>query len=138
MRRILSNFVILVFAVLIPAYAALPQQAAAAPATEAKVGLGVEKMELTGAADSFKVAPDTRIYGWARVKDVAPGSNVSIVFSKGDKEVYKREVTIPSVPYRINAYRTFRAGDAGDWRLSITGPDGKEIASAPFKVEISK
>ncbi len=138
MRRILLNFAVLAVAGLIPAYAAAQQQAAATPATEAKVGLGVEKMEITGAADSFKVAPDTRIYGWARVKGVEPGSNVSLVFTKGDKEVYKKEVTVPSVPYRINAYRTFRAGDAGDWRLSVTGPDGKELASAPFKVEISK
>ncbi len=112
--------------------------AAAASDTEAKVGLGIEKLDLTGASDTFKVAPDTRIYGWARVKGVEPGSNVSLVFNKGDKEIYKKEVAIPSVPYRINAYRTFRSGDSGDWKLSIVGPDGKELASTAFKVEVSQ
>ena len=118
-----------------PAYA---QAAPAASETEAKVGLGIEKLDLTGASDSFKIAPDTRIYGWARVRGVEPGSNVSLVFNKGDKEVYKKEVAIPSVPYRINAYRTFRSGDSGDWKVSIIGPDGKELASTAFKVEVTQ
>lgn len=114
------------------------QQQAAAAATELKAGLGIEKMELTEAADSFKVAPDTKIYAWARVRGVAPGSSVTLAFKKGDKEVYRKEVTIPSVPYRINAYRTFRAGDAGDWKIILSGVEGKELASASIKVEITK
>ncbi len=116
------------------------QQAASTPAssTEVKAGLGLDKMELTGASETFEIAPDTRIYGWARVKGVAAGSNVAIAFKKGDKEVYREEVSIPSVPYRINAYRTFRSGDAGDWKLVIAGADGKELASTAFKVEITK
>ena len=116
------------------------QQAAAAPAsaTEVKVGLGIENLDVTGASDSFNIAPDTKVYGWARVRDVAADSAVSIIFKKGDKEVYKKEVTIPSVPYRINAYRTFRSWDAGEWTLSIVGPGAKELASTTFKVEITK
>ncbi len=116
----------------------MPVGAAAAPATEVKVGLGIEKLDVTGPSDTFKIAPDTKIYGWARVTDVAPNSSVSIVFKKGDKEVYKKDVSIPSVPYRINAYRTFRSADSGDWILSIVGPDAKELASTTFKVEITK
>jgi hypothetical protein len=109
-----------------------------ASTTELKAGLGIENMDLTGAADSFKVAPDTKIYAWARVKDVAAGSSVSLAFKKGDKEVYRKEITIPSVPYRIDAYRTFRSGDAGDWKIILAGADGKELASTDFKVEIAK
>ena len=115
-------------------------QAATAPAAsmEVKTGLGIEKMELTGASDSFKIAPETKIYAWTRVKDVAAGSNVAIAFVKGDKEVFKKEIPVPSVPYRVNAYRTFRAADAGDWKVVVAGADGKELASSSFKVEISK
>ncbi len=142
MRRNLMTFAVLFLACIVSVQflvAAEPQaKTAPASATEVKVGLGIENLDVTGASDSFKVAPDTKIYGWARVKDVAAGSNVSIVFMKGDKEVYKKEVSIPSVPYRINAYRTFRSTDAGDWKLSIVGPDAKEVASATFKVEITK
>jgi hypothetical protein len=123
------------FLVSVPAAA---QQQAAASETELKAGLGIEKMELTEAADSFKVAPDTKIYAWARVRGVAPGSSVALAFSKGDKEIYRKEITIPSVPYRINAYRTFRSGDAGDWKITLSGADGKEIASTNIKVEITK
>ncbi len=136
MRTTFMFLVMLTIACMISTQAA--PSAAQASATEVKVGLGIDKLDVTEAADSFKVAPDTKIYGWARVRDVAAGSNVSIVFSKGDKEVYRKEVSIPSVPYRINAYRTFRSGDAGDWKLSIAGPDAKEIASMTFKVEITK
>jgi len=121
----------------VPGFAQAAPQAATS-ATELKAGLGIEKMEVTGAADSFKVAPDTKIYAWARVNGVAAGSSVKLAFKKGDKEVYGKEVTIPSVPYRINAYRTFRAADAGDWKIVLTGADDKEIASMDIKVEITK
>ncbi len=136
MRTTFMFLVMLTIACMISTQAAA--SAAPASATEVKVGLGIDKLDVTDAADSFKIAPDTKIYGWARVKDVAAGSSVSIVFSKGDIEVYKKEVSIPSVPYRINAYRTFRSADAGDWKPSIVGPDAKEIASMTFKVEITK
>jgi hypothetical protein len=142
MRTISVYIVLLAVACLVAipsVHGTVPQAAkqAAAPATELKAGLGLENMELTEAADSFKVAPDTRIYAWARVKGVAPGS-VTLAFKKGDKEVYRKEITIPSVPYRINAYRTFRAADGGDWKIVLTGADGKEIASTDIKVEITK
>jgi Protein of unknown function (DUF2914) len=112
----------------------------AAPASgpEAKVGLGIEKLELTGASDSLEIAPDTKVYAWSRVTDIPAGSTVSIILKKGDKEVYKKDVPVPSVPYRIFAYRTFRSGDGGDWSLVIAGPDGKEIVSSAFKVSIKK
>jgi hypothetical protein len=110
----------------------------AAPSMEVKAGLGIENLDLTGASDSFKIAPDTKIYAWTRVKGVAPGSAVSIAFKKGDKEVYRKEVTVPSVPFRLNTFRTFRAGDAGDWTIAVTGSDAKELAATTIKVEINK
>ena len=143
MRTIPACIVALAIACLVsiqPVQGAIPAaaQQAAAPATELKAGLGIEKMELTEPADSFKVAPDTKIYAWARVRGIAAGSSVALAFRKGDKEVYRKEITIPSVPYRINAYRTFRAADGGDWKIVLSGADGKEIASTDIKVEITK
>ena len=125
-----------------PASAASPDWQQTAPAAassmEVQVGLGIENLELTGASDSFKVAADTKIYGWARLKNVAPGSSIVMAFKKGEKEVYRKEVSVPSVPYRIHTYRTFRSGDSGDWTLVVSGADGKELASTPFKVGITK
>ncbi len=107
----------------------------ASPAgTEVKVGLGIDKMELTGTADSFEIEPDVKIYAWARVKDVAPDSKVTLAFKNGDKIAYSKEFTVPSTPYRIYAYKTFRKGDAGDWTVVVSGPDEKDLGSTAFKV----
>lgn len=104
--------------------------------TEVRAGLGVENLDLTGAAESFEIAPDTKIYAWAKVRDVAAGSNVTVAFKKGDKVAYSKEIAVPSVPYRIYAYKTFRKGDEGDWNLVVSGPDGKELGSMAFKVSV--
>ena len=57
-----------------PAAAAAPAQAPAADkadkkaaTTELKVGTGLEKKELVGAAEEFKVGADTKIWAWAKV-----------------------------------------------------------------------
>ncbi len=114
--------------------AAPAKSASSAAGSEVKAGLGVEQLELTGAADSFEIAPDTKIYAWARVRDVAADSKVTIAFKSGDKIAYSKEITVPSAPYRVFAYKTFRKGDAGDWTIVVSGPDGKEIGSTNFKV----
>jgi len=136
MRRTMVLLLLLILCSLLPMGRTCP--AAAASSAEAKVGQGIENLELTGAAESFNIAGDTKLYGWARLKDVAPGSSVIMAFKKGDKEVYRKEISIPSVPYRIHTYRTFRAGDSGEWTFIVAGADGKELGSTTFKVEITK
>jgi len=111
--------------------------AADAPAAELKVGLGIEKMEVKDAADSFKVAPDTQIWAWTRVSGCA-GSSVTIAFEKDGKAVFSKDLDVPRSPYRTNACRTFRAGDAGTWTVKVTGKDGTELAKADIQVEIAK
>ncbi len=121
-----------------PAQTASPAKDTSSSTTEVKVGLGVDKLELTGAADSFEIAPDVKIYAWARVRDVAADSKVTIAFKSGDKVAYSKEFTIPSTPYRIYAYKTFRKGDAGDWTIAVSGPDGKDLGSTAFKVTLKQ
>jgi hypothetical protein len=58
-----------------------------------------------------------------------------VVFTKGDRSS-KQELKVPRSPYRTNAYRTFRAGDAGNWTVKILAGDGVELGSAAFSVEI--
>ena len=120
-----------------PAASAAPAEKAVA-ASELKVGTAVEKKELVGAAEEFKVAADTKIWAWAKVAGLAADAKVTLTFSKGDKEAFRKELQAGGSPWRVNAYKTFRAGDSGDWTAKALGPDGAELASAKFKVEIAK
>jgi hypothetical protein len=113
-------------------------KAEAAMKAEVQVGTGVERKDLTGAAEEFKVAPDTKLYVWAKVSGVAAGGKVTLAFFKGDTEAYKRELSVSGSPYRLNVYKTFRAADGGDWTAKVLGEDGSEIATAKFKVEIEE
>ena len=118
-----------------PAAAAPADKAAPAPkvapaaekaaGSELKVGTNVENKALVGAAEEFKIAADTKIWAWAKAVGVAADAKLTLSFSKGDKEAYRKELQAAGSPWRVNAYKPFRAGDA-------------ELASAKFKVEITK
>jgi DUF2914 family protein len=113
----------------------LTTTALAAGSADVKVGTGVEKYEITGASDSFTVAPNTRIYAATRLTGVEPGT-VNVVWSKDGKEVSKTELKVPRATYRTHAYRTFRAGDSGAWTARIVGADGTELGTASFQVTV--
>ena len=104
------------------------------PAAEGTVGPGVEKLEIQGEATTFKVAAGTKIYAWTRVTGAAD-STITVAFSKGDR-TSKQELKVPRSPYRTNAYRTFRAGDGGEWTVKVLSADGAELGKADFTVEI--
>lgn len=113
----------------------LTTTAFAAGSADVKVGTGVEKYEITGASDSFTVAPNTRIYAATKLTGVEPGT-VTVVWSKDGKEVSKTELKVPRAAYRTHAYRTFRAGDSGAWTAKIVGADGAELGTASFQVTV--
>ncbi|PTL81782.1 DUF2914 domain-containing protein [Vitiosangium sp. GDMCC 1.1324] len=113
----------------------LTTTAFAAGSAEVKVGTGIEKYEVTGASDSFTVAPNTRIYAATKVNGVEPGT-VTVIWSKDGKEVSKTELKVPRSSYRTHAYRTFRTGDSGAWTAKLVGADGSELGSANFQVQV--
>lgn len=108
----------------------------AAGRADVKVGTAVEKYEVTGVSDSFRVAPGTRLYVGTRVVGVE-NDLVSIVFVQDGVERSKTELKVPRSPYRTHAYRTFRDGDSGTWAAKILGPDGAELGSARFAVTVT-
>jgi len=112
--------------------------AEATPSAEAKVGTGVEDRVLTGEATEFKVAPDTKIYLWTKVSGLPADGTVKLAFARGDRTAYEREFTVAASPYRLFVYKTFRAGDSGEWTAKVLGPDGQELAGLKFQVEIQK
>ncbi|MDY7228700.1 DUF2914 domain-containing protein [Hyalangium rubrum] len=103
---------------------------------ELKLGTGVEKYEVVGTSDTFKVAPDTRIYAATRISGVE-NDKVTMVFLKDGKEASKVELKVPRTPYRTHGYKTMRAGDSGAWTVKVLGPDGTELGSSNFQVEVS-
>jgi hypothetical protein len=107
------------------------------PSAEVKVGSGVSKMEIEGESKSFSVAPDTKIYVWTKVSGMTDHT-ISVVFEKGGKSVFKQELKVARSPYRTNAYRTFRAADAGSWTAKVVSEDGTVLGSVEFTVEIKK
>lgn len=128
MRRALSAF-------LFPALlCAQPVSTAIRPHAELKTGTGVEKMEIVGEGSAFNVAPDTRIYVWAKVMGVTDGT-VTVVFKQGDK-TSKQALKIPRSPYRTHAYKTFRKGDAGEWTVTLVGDQDAILGSATFTVAL--
>jgi hypothetical protein len=112
--------------------------AEATPSAEAKVGTGIESKDVTGAAAEFKLPPDTKIYLWTKVSGIPMGGKVTLAFVRGEKTAYERELAVSGSPYRLHVYRTFRAGDSGEWTAKVLGPGGQELAAAKFQVEIQK
>jgi hypothetical protein len=106
---------------------------------EVKVGLGIEKSEITGEAATLKVEPGTKVYAWTKVNggDAKEGSGIEIVFERDGKAIFRHKLDLPHVPYRTNAFRTFQAGDAGAWTAKVLDGEGKELGSAAFTVEIA-
>jgi hypothetical protein len=103
---------------------------------DVKVGTAVEKYEVTGASDSFKVEPNTKLYVGTKVSGVE-NDKITVVFFKDGKEASKTELKVPRNPYRTHAYKTIRAGDSGAWTVKVMGPDGAELGSSNFQVEVS-
>ena len=112
--------------------------AEATPSAEAKVGTGIENRDVTGEAAEFKVPADTKLYLWTKVSALPADAKVKLAFVRGEKTVYERELAAAGSPYRHWVYKTFRAGDSGEWTAKVLGPDGAELAAVKFQVEIQK
>jgi hypothetical protein len=115
--------------------AAAPAAAPAAAAADVKVGTAVEKNEIQGAAETFQVAPDTKLFTWVKVTGAAD-QKITVAYLKDGKEATKVELNVPRSPYRTHAYKTFRAGDSGAWTAVARTADGAEIGKASFTVEV--
>ena len=113
----------------------LTTTAFAAGKADVKVGTAIEKYEVQGSSDTFKVAPETKLYAGAKITGLED-STITVVFLKNGAEASKKELKVPRSPYRTHAYKTIRTGDSGNWTVKVLGPDGAEIGSTDFKVEV--
>lgn len=114
----------------------LTTTAFAAGNADVKVGTSIEKYEVQGASDTFTVPANTKLYAGTKVSGVE-NEKVTVVFLKDGAEASKVELQVPRSPYRTHAYKTMRSGDSGNWTVKVLGPDGSELGSTSFKVEVS-
>ena len=108
-------------AVLLAPSLLLAQATAIRPHAELKTGTGVEKLDLVGEASTFKVAPGTRIYVWAKV----PSGFTSAAFATHILD--KAGVVVP-------AGSAYGPDGEGFIRISLTTPDDR-LAEAVARIE---
>ena len=104
-----------------------------------KVGTGVANHAIEGEAATFTVAAGTKLYAWAQLAGMTPGTALKIVWKRDGKEVSTSTLStpVPTARWRTHGYRTFRAGDGGAWTAVFMTQDGAELGSASFSVEIT-
>ena len=132
----ISTLLTLAISTSVMAFEAMDPEVTPAPKAEVRIGSGVEKHEVIGASDHFKMAAGTKVYAWTKVVG-ASGTKITIAFHKDGKFVSKQKLEVPRSPYRTHAYRTFRKGDGGAWTAKIMSKDGKALGAASFKVELT-
>ena len=98
------------------------------------VGTGVENNEPAGAAETFPASTE-KVYCFLEATQIARDTEVSFVWSYGDKEMLKTTLPLKVGPkWRTYANKNLR-GLKGDWKVEIKDSEGKALKDVKFKVE---
>ena len=98
------------------------------------VGMGVENSEPVSVAETFPASTE-RVYCFLEAADIAKDTEVSFVWSYGDKEMLKTILPLKAGPkWRTYANKNLR-GLKGDWKVEIKDSEGKVLKDVKFKVE---
>ena len=98
------------------------------------VGTGVENSEPAGAAETFP-ASTGQVYCFLEATNIPKDTEVSFVWSYGDKEMLKTTLPLKAGPkWRTYANKNLR-GLKGDWKVEIKDSEGKVLKEVKFKVE---
>ncbi len=98
------------------------------------VGTGVENSEPVGATETFPASTE-KVYCFLEATNIAKDTEVSFVWSYGDKEMLKTTLPLKAGPkWRTYANKNLR-GQKGEWKVEIKDPDGKVMKEVKFKVE---
>jgi len=115
-----------------PAPAAARATASAIVVADAKIGTGVESLQIVGDAASF---PSTvgKVFCWTKVTGGADQSITHAWYRDGQK---MSEVALPlrfnSV--RTYSYKTITPDMKGAWKVEILGPDGASLKTVEFQI----
>jgi hypothetical protein len=131
MRTIIIVCLLVLAVVSVPLLRAQENAPAAGGAqiVEAKLGTEVANRELTGEAASF--AKNAKVVLWLKISGDT-GGNVTVTWASGEY-TKATELEIKGNPWRTWAEKTVRV--SGDWTVTVTSADGKELKKLTFKVE---
>ncbi len=131
-RSIVALLVMFVLALL----ALTPVQARQADTTatgiqivDAKIGGSIANREIGDEAASF--AKDAKVYLWMKVEG-GTDQQLTVTWTCGDY-THTATLDVKGSPWRTWAEKTVR--QTGDWTVTVTGADGKELKKLTFKVE---
>jgi len=98
------------------------------------VGTGVENKEPVGVAETFPATTE-KVYCFLEATEISKDTEVSFVWSLGDKELLKTNLPLTMGP----KWRTFAnkniGGMKGDWKVEIRDANGNLVKDVKFKVE---
>ena len=98
------------------------------------VATGVENSEPVSAAETFAASTE-KVYCFLEATNIAKDTEVSFVWSYGDKEMLKTTLPLKAGPkWRTYANKNLR-GLKGDWKVEIKDAGGKVLKDVKFKVE---
>ncbi len=98
------------------------------------VGTGVENSEPVGVAEAFPATTE-KVYCFVEATNIAKDTEVSFLWSYGDKEMLKTTLPLKAGPkWRTYANKNLR-GSKGDWKVEIKDAEGKVLKDIKFKVE---
>jgi hypothetical protein len=98
------------------------------------VGTGVENREPMGVAETFPASTE-KIYCFLEATNIAKDTEVSFVWSLGEKEMWKMNLPLKMGPkWRTHAFKTV-SDLKGDWKVEIKDAAGNPVKEVKFKVE---
>ncbi len=100
---------------------------------EAKVGTGVEGLELQGEAASFPASVG-KVYCWTRITGGA-GQEVAHAWYKDGAKVAEVKLALRYASVRTYSYKNLGDEPKGAWKVDVLGPDGAVLGTVEFKVE---
>ena len=113
---------------------AKPTEAAEFKVEQLVVGTGVENREPAGVAETFPATTE-KVYCFLKAADIAKDTEVSFVWSQGEKEL--RAITLPlkqGPQWRTFSWKNI-GGLKGDWKVELKDGSGKVLKEVKFKVE---
>ena len=112
----------------------ITKEAAGFTIARAVIGTGVENNEPVGVAETFQASTE-KVYCFLEANDIGKDTEVSFVWSYGQKEMLKVSLPLKMGPrWWTYASKNLR-GLKGDWKVEIKDANGTLLKEVKFKVE---
>ena len=135
MVLLLTSMVILVWIMIPQAYGQeKSKESAGLTIARLVVGTGVENSEPVGAAETFPASME-KVYCFLEATNIAKDTEVSFVWSYGDKEMLKTTLPLKAgSKWRTYANKNLR-GLKGNWKVETKDSEGKVLKDIKFRVD---